>query len=432
MATNSLTTGKIVDILFTQTLDTFESQQMLLDKVSLFTPNAADMQNAGNTIWRTVRQQRPIIPGWDLTGLQTGIIQQVYPAVLGTPSNDFVEQRIDDMRDMQFWKDAGVESGMKQASYLNSSIASTIALQGSLFIRSNASSGYNFIAAQQALMNERQLPKGQRYSLLNDRDTLTFAQDLAGRQTLQGRPATTWDTGQIGANVAEFDVYTGSFLPNLVGGASPNTTVTGNQSFAPTAGSVNSTTLAVTNQDYRSAVIPVAASSGYIVGDKVRFQNPNNVDVYAVGLDTKESTGLPMTFTIISKPDATSIEVFPRPIAAVDGALTAEQLAYANINTRILSNALVVRLNVDASVKTDLFWDKKAVEVLGGSIPAQLFKEFAGKKVISETMKNGLTMYMVYDGDITTMNFKYRLFVWWGVTMRDPSMAGVACRYTAT
>jgi hypothetical protein len=432
MATGALTTGKIAEVIFTETLDTFETQDMLLNKVSLFTPDASMMQNAGNTIWRTVRQHRPIISGWDLTGLETGIIQQTYPAVLGTPYNDFISQRADDMRDMQFWKDAGREGGLKQASYLNTQIANTIALQGSLFIRSNASSGYNFIAAQQALMNERQLPKGERYSLLNDRDTLTFASDLAARQTLQGRPATTWDTGQIGANVAEFDVYTGSFLPNLTGGASPNTTVTGNQSFAPTAGTVNSTTLVVTNVDYRSAVIPVAASASYNVGDKVRFQNPNNVDVEAIGLDTKVTTGEPMTFTVISKPDGTSLEIFPRPIAVDDGALSSLQQAYANINTTILNGALVVRLNVDASVKTDLLWDKKAVEVLGGTIPAQLFKEFGGKKVVSATMKNGLTMYMVYDGNITDMTFRYRLFVWYGITMRDPSAAGVAVRYTAT
>lgn len=432
MATGSLTAGKIAEVIFTEALDTFESQQMLLDKVRLWTPSASDLQNSGNAIWRTVEQHAPVIAGFDLTGLETGIIQQTYPAVLGTPSNDFVSQRIDNMRDMQFWEERGRVSGEKQASYLNSQLASLIATQGSLHLRSNATSGYDFIATAQAVMNERQLPKGQRYFLLNDRDTLTYAKDLAARQTLQGRPADTWNTGQIGSNVAEFDVYTGSFLPNISGGASPNTTVTGNQSFAPTAGSVNSTTLVVTNTDYRSAEIPVASSANYNVGDKIRFQNPNNVDVEAVGLDDKVATNEPMTFTVISKPDSTTLEIFPRPIANDDAALSTLEKAYSNINTTIKNGALVVRLNTDASVKTNLFWDRDAIEVMGGTVPMNLFKEFAGKKVISETMKNGLTMYMVYDGDIDTLVFKWRLFVWWGLTMRDPSAAGVATRYTAT
>ena len=90
-----------------------------------------------------------------------------------------------------------------------------------MYYRSNATSGYNFIAEAQALMNERQGYHSQRCFMLNDRDNLTFGQDLAARQTLQGRPEQVWKRGQIGQNIAEFDVYTGSFLPNLVGGTSP-------------------------------------------------------------------------------------------------------------------------------------------------------------------------------------------------------------------
>lgn len=430
----ALTTGKIAEVLFENALETFESQQMLLDKVDFWTPSADDMQNSGNFIWRQVAQHAPIITGFDLTGLATGIIQETYPALLGTPNNDIVEQRIDDMRDMRFWEERGKASGRRQASAVNTAITSAMKTQASLFIRSSATSGYNFIAEAQAIMNERQLPADEmRCFLLNDRDQLTFSQDLAARQTLQGRPADTWTQGQVGANVASFDVYTGSFLPNLTGGASPNTTVTGNQSFAPTAGSVNATTGVVTNVDYREATIPVASSASYNVGDKVRFQLPNSQDsVLAVGLDDKTNTNQAMTFTIVAKPDGTSITVYPKPIAADDGALSTLQKAYANVNTTILSNSLVVRLNTDASAKANLFWHKNAVEVIGGQVPAQLFKEFAGKKVITDTMKNGQQMYLLYDGNITTLNFQWRLFTWNGITVRNPQAVGVAVRHTAT
>lgn len=428
----ALSTGKIAEVLFEEALETFESQEMLLDKVDFWTPDASTMQNASNFIWRTVNQQAPVISGWDLSNLETGIIQQTYPAVLGEPNNDFVEQRIDDLRDELFWRERGRASGRKQASAVNSAIASAMAIQGSLHIRSNATSGYNFVAEGQALMNERQLPKDTRYFLLNDRDTLTYASDLAARQTLQGRPADTWNSGQIGANVAEFDVYTGSFLPSLVGGASPGTTVTGNQSFAPTGGSVNATTGVVTNVDYRSATIPVAASASYNVGDKVMFTN-SSVPVYALGQDDKVNTGQPFTATIIAKPNGTSITIYPKPIALDDTSnLDPEELAYANVDTTIDNGAIVVRLNTDASARTNLFWDKNAVEVMGGTIPAQLFKEFSGKKVISSTMKNGQMMYMIYDGNITTMNFLFRLFTWNGITVKNPAAVGVATRYTST
>lgn len=415
-----MSTGKVVEVLFEQALETFETQDSMLDKVSFFQPDAGAMQNGDNFIWRPVEQHAPILSGWDLSGQETDIIEETYPAVLGVPQNDFVKQRADKMRDMQFWNRRGIESGRKQSSGLNKAIVNAMMTQGSMYYDSAATSGYDFIAEGQALMNERQGFVSDRCFLLNDRSNLKFASDLAGRQTLQGRPADTWSKGQIGQNVAEFDVYTGSYLPSLVGGASPDTTVTGNQSFKPEGGTVDPVTGVATNVDYRQAVIPVAASASYNIGDKV------TLGVNAIGLDDKTDTEQLMTFTIVAKPSATSITVYPKPIAADDGALTALEKAYANVDTTIVGTTVVARVNTSASEKSNLFWDKDAVEVLGGTIPAELMAQFDGKKVINMGMKNGLNMYMVYDGNITDMTFRYRLFTWYGVTIKDPSRVGIA------
>lgn len=420
-------TGKIVEVFFENALETYETQDMMLDKVDFVTFDQKNMQNAGNVVWRPIEQQAPTQSGWTIT-TPTDIIEQTYPSILGTPENDFVQQRVDDLRDTQFWEKRGRASGRKQASALNRAITNAMVTQGSMFYRSNATSGYNFIAEAQTLMNERQGKMNQRCFLLNDRDNQTFSQDLAGRQTLQGRPSDTWTRGQIGANVAEFDVYVGSFLPNLVGGADPATTVTGNQSFIPEGGSVNTATGVVTNVDYRSATIAVAASASYNIGDKVTFAN-GGTTVKALGIDDKTDTGVAMTFTIVAKPSATSITVYPKPIALDDPALNSAQAAYANIHTRILNAATVNRINTDASNKTNLFWDTDAIEVIGGEIPANLFKDFDGMKVISSAMKNGQKMYMIHDGNIETMNFRYRLFTWYGITVRDPSRVGVAVTF---
>jgi hypothetical protein len=422
-------TGKIAEVLFENTIDTYEQQEMMLPLVDFYKPDAADMQNSDNFIWRTVQQHAPVITGWDVSGNEQDIIEETYPAVLGTPKNDFVQQRADQLRTTKFWEDRGKVSGKRQASELNKSIVNAMALQGSMYYRSNATSGYDFISEAQATMNERQGMNNKRCFMLNDRDTKLFATDLAARQTLQGRPeADAWTKGQIGGNVAEFDIYTGSFLPNLAGGVAVSTTVTGNQSFAPSGGTVDALTGVVTNVDYRSAVIPVAASAAYNVGDKVTIDN-TAVSVQSIGLDDKTETGQAMTFTIVAKPNGTSITVSPKPIAIGDAALTATELAYANINTPILNGATVERVNSDASNKTNLFWDKDAVEVLGGTIPDNLFKEFDGMKVLNHTMSNGQVMYMVHDGNIATMNFRYRLFTWYGITIKDRSRVGLAVTF---
>jgi hypothetical protein len=386
------------------------------------------MQNSGNTIWRPVQQHRPVLSGFDLTGQEQGIIEETYAAFLGTPNNDLVSLRADDMRDTRFWERAGEAAGRQQATQLNKDIATAIGTQGAMYIRSNATSGYDFIAEGQALMNERQGAKSERIFILNDRDNLKYAKDLAARQTLQGRPESTWANGQIGQNVAEFDVYTGSFLPNLVGGADPATTVTADQSFAPTAGTVNAVNNTVTNVDYRYATIAVTASAAYNIGDKVTIAN-GGVTIKALGLADKSNTGQAMTFTITGKPTGTSLQISPKPIAVNDPALSALEKSYANVDTRILNTATVNRVNIDASKKTNLFYDKDAVEVLGGTIPAELFKSFDGLKVINSTMKNGLKMYMIYDANMINLQFRFRLFTWYGVTISDPSRCGVATSF---
>jgi len=417
-------TGKIAEVLFENALETYEHQMQLLDLVDHFEPDSGDMQNANNIVWRPVQQHAPIIDGWDLTGQETDIIEETYPALLGTPSNDFFEQRADDLRDTRFWERRGKQSGMRQATELNKRIAQLVADTGSLFYRTNATSGYDAIAQAQALMNERQnISDDQRYMILNDRDTLRYGQDLAGRQTLQGRPEETWKTGQIGRNVAEFDVYTGSFLPTLTGGVS-NTTITADVSEKPEGGSVSPTGAIVTNVDYRLGTLPVADSSAFNEGDRVTISN-GGVPVQSIGLADKTLTGQAMTFVVVGKPDATTLNVFPKPIALDDGALTVLEKAYANIDTQILDTATVDRINIGASEKVNAFWNKDSIEVTGGDAPITLLNEFGGQKVISETMKNGQKMYMAYDGNIDNMTFKCRLFTWYGLTNRNPSANGV-------
>ena len=418
--------GAIIETLFSEYMETYEKQDLLIDKIDFFEPDPGKMQHGQNFVWRTVEQHAPIIDGWDLSGQEQEIIEETYPSVLGVPKNDYVKQRADDLRDTVFWERRGRQSAISQAQSLNKAVANAMYQQGSLFYRSSAASGFDFVSLGQTIMNERQgYNSGERCFLFNDRSTNKYAQDLAGRQTVQGRPDETWKTGMIGNNIAQFDIYTGSFLPQVAGGVSPDTTVTGDQSFKPEGGSIDAVTGAGGNVDYREAVISVADSSEYNVGDKIKFTNGAD-DVLAVGQGDKTNTGEPMTFTIVGKPSGTSIKIFPKPIAFDDPALTVTEKQYAVVDTRILDGAVVERLNVDASARANLFWDKDAVEVLGGSIPAHLMSQFAGKQVISETMKNGQKMYMVYDGQIDDMSFRYRLFTWWGITIKDPRRVGVA------
>ena len=425
----TLATAKSVEVLFEKAMETYEHQMQMLDLVDTFTPDPAAFQNSSNIIWRPVQQHAPVITGWDLSNMATGIIEEYYPATLESPRNDFFRLRADDLRDMRFWERRGVQSGKQQATFLNQQLAELVTEQGSLFYRSNETNGYNFVGQAQTLLNERQVSSEMRCFTLNERDRQVYAQDLAERGTLLQRPEVAYKTGMIGQQVAEFDIYSGSYLPTLTGGATPDTTVTSAQSFAPQG--TTTVGAATVNVDYRVATIPVADNSSYNVGDKIKFTNAGT-DVMALGLADKTNTGQPMTFTVVSKPSTgtTMMDIYPKPIANDDSALNTLEKAYSNVDTTIKNAAVVTRLNTDASARANIFWSKDSIEVIGGDAPIELLAEFAGQQVISSTMSNGQKMYMAYDGDITTLNFTCRLFTWWGLVNKNPMANGVGVRFT--
>ncbi len=433
---STLSAAKLAVVMLDKFVDTYDDQDELLSMTDFHEPDPGKMQNAGNVIWTPIQQHRPVLTGFDLTGKETNLIEETYPAVLGTPNNDLVQQRADDMRDTRFWERSAEQSAKQQATQLNSDIASAVALQGSLFYRSNVTSGYEFIAEAQAIMNERQLAESTHCFIINDRENLKFATDLAARQTLQGKPAEVWTNSQIGRNIAGFDVYKGSYLPNLTGGADPGRTADGTQEFLPVGGTVNATTKVVTNVDYREASLVVDSTTSYNVGDKFQLDNSGTV-INSLALASKDDTGKPMTFSVIEITDSTHLKIYPKPkfdsgAAETDNTFGSASFltdAYANMSAQILTGAALTRLNIDASVKTNIFFDKNAVEVIGGTIPADLFKEFDGMKVVSSSLKNGLQAYMIFDANMITLNLRYRLFVWYGITIVDPSNCGVAISY---
>jgi hypothetical protein len=99
----ALSSGKIAEVMFDKTKETYEHQMQLVKLTDFHEPDPGKMQNSSNVVWYPVQQHAPILPGWDLTGDETGVIEETYPAILGVPNNDFVQQRADDLRDQRFW-----------------------------------------------------------------------------------------------------------------------------------------------------------------------------------------------------------------------------------------------------------------------------------------------------------------------------------------
>jgi hypothetical protein len=190
-----------------QAVETFESQQTLLPRVKVINDvDPGNMQNGNNTVWRKVVQEGASVDGWDLTGQETGIISQGYYAYLGQPENTFVGLRVDDMRDMSYVRDQAKADGEKRASVLNKRISDTIRTTGSMYYRTNVTNGFDFVSQAQAGMDKRQSRTPDRTFALNDTHNRLFGVDLASRQTLQGQPDKTYQSGELYKSIAGFDI----------------------------------------------------------------------------------------------------------------------------------------------------------------------------------------------------------------------------------
>lgn len=438
----SLTTGKIAEVMFGEYVEKWKKQAVMVDLVDSDFADPGSLQNSGNAIWYPVEQHRPILTGFDLTGQEQDIIEETVPISLGTPKNDLMQLRIDDMRDIRFWERAGQASAKTQLTDLNKSLIQLVQNTGANFfkydITTQGESGFNFASQAQVILDDWQVYDDMgRCMLLNPTDLQVFSSDLAGRETLGSkadRSDTAYAQGNVGEYVAAFDIYKSSTLSKISGGAITTTTVSANVSLAPEGGSVDPVTNDVVNVDYRRGIIPVTSSADYAVGDWVSFTNdPGGTPevIERVGLADKSESGAKFTAKIVAIPNGTSIEIFPKPIAVDDPGLSSLEQAYGNINTQILSGAEVVKENtaeVDGS-RANIFWAKDSLKMIGGEAPWELMADYDGNKVLKENLGNGLTAYMVYDGDIVKGTFRYRIFVWYGLSNFNPMANGVGVTY---
>lgn len=440
----TLTTGKIAEVMFGEFVDTWNKQAVMLDLVDSDFADPATLQNSGNLIHYPVEQHRPILTGFDLSSQEQGVIEETVPISLGSPKGDFIELRIDNLRDSRFWERAGKTAAKTQMTDINKQLINLVQNTGANFYKWNTATqgtnGFEFASQAQVILDDWQVydDMGRNY-LLNTTDLNKFAGELSGRETLGSkadRSDKAYADGGVGEYVAAFDIYRSSSLSKISGSDITATTVSADVSLAPESGSVDPVTGDVTNIDYRRGTIPVTSSAAYAVGDWVSFTNDPEetpVPVEKVGLADKSESGAVFTAKIVAIPNSTSIEVFPKPIAVDDPALTDLEKAYGNIHTQILSGAEVVKLNtaeVDGA-RANIFWTKDSLKMISGEAPWELMSQYDGNKVLKQSLGNGLTAYMVYDGNIATATFRYRLFIWYGLANFNPMANGVGVTYTS-
>lgn len=406
-------------VAFEQMLEGFQDALVLSRNVSIYNTDQVMMERTGNTIWRPMPYIAQSYDGTDMTANFNSRTQLSVPATLGYQKSSPWVLTATELRDALQEQRLGDSAKQKLASDINVAVLNVAARQGTLVVkRTSAASGFDDVAQCEAIMNEQGVMDYDRYLALSTRDYNGMASNLAGRQTMQGKPVAAYERAYVGP-VASFDTYKLDYAYRqaaAAGGAglTMSTLDAAGNYYVPVATRVAATGER-SNVDNRYQTITISSTANVAAGDCFTVAALN-----AVHHITKVDTGQLKTFRVISVDSGTTMTISPPMITAQGG--TDAELQYQNcvINTKA-ANSAIVFLNTVAGYANP-FWQKDAIEILPGryAVPTD-----AGTAVMRASTDQGIEIVLQKWYDINTMNIKYRLDTLFGVVNKQPEMSGI-------
>jgi hypothetical protein len=414
-------------VAFENILEGFNDALVMSRNVSVYNTDGSMMERTNDVIWRPQPYIATSINGAPRTDISAQFVdftQLAVPATLGF--NKTVPFALDalELRDQLQEGRLGDSAKQKLASDINVAIMNVAAAQSTMVVtRSGSAGGYSDVAECDAVFNEQGVQMFDRYLALSSRSYNGMASDLAGRQTMTGKPTTAYERSFVG-EVAGFQTYKMDYANRILGNTTPvgDITINGaNQYYTPAATSTAGTgeTANVDNR-YQSLNITLAAGAVVRVGDCFKLASVN-----ALHHITKGDTGQAKTFRIISITSGggtagNNTVVISPPIISAQGGTDAE-LQYKNVSATPANGSTVTILNVDAA-DINVFWQKDALEILPGryAIPTN-----AGVDVMRGTTDQGIELVMQKFYDINTAITKYRMDTFFGVVNKQPEMSGI-------
>ena len=406
-------------VAFEDILEGFQDALVLSRNVSVYNTDSTMMERTNDIIWRPQPYIAQSFDGTDMTSNFKDFTQLAVPSTIGFSKSVPWTLTAKELRDALQEGRLGDAAKQKLASDINVAVMNVASQQGTLVVkRTAAASGFDDVAQAEAIMNEQGVQSFDRYMALSTRDYNGMASNLAGRQTLTGKPLTAYEKAYIGM-VASFETYKLDYATRLTAAAGTTVTVNGaNQYYTPKATSTAGTG-ETQNVDNRYQNLTIAVTSGTVkVGDCFTIAGVN-----AVHHITKQDTGQLKTFritAIVSGSGGSGVVQISPPIISGGGSTDAE-LEYKNVTATPANGAAITFLNT-VSANVNPFWQKDSLEILPGryAVPSD-----AGTAVMRASTDQGIELVMQKFYDINTMKTKYRLDTLFGVVNKQPEMSGI-------
>lgn len=406
-------------VAFEKILEGFQDALVLSRNIARHDTDQTQMERTGDVIWVPQPYNVTSYEGRDMTGNFLPNHQLSVPLTISYERAVPWSMNPTELRDALQNDRLGQAAYQRLASDINVSVATVAKNQGSIVVvKSTAASGFADVAAIEGAMNRVGIADDARYLALSTYDYNGLANDLAGRQTLQGKALTAYERAYVG-RVASFETYKLDYALSLARNATVGVTVDTRASASNYYTPVTYTTDVNgrrSNVDNRFQTITVSDNSGFVVGDA--FTIAGVVEAHHV---TRLSTGELKTFRVVEKLAANQIVITPPMIdPAIGGGRSAEQ--YQNVVITASATAALTFLNI-VTKPANPFWHKEAIKLLPGryAIPKN-----SGMAVITSSTDQGIEVAFSKQTDIKTLETFYRLDVRYGVEMVQPEMAGIA------
>jgi len=406
-------------VAFELLLEGFQDALVLSRNVSTYSTDQVTMERTSDTIWRPQPYISQSFDGQDQTSNFKDYTQLSVPARIGYAKSVPFVLTAKELRDALQEQRLGQSAKQKLASDINVAVMNVAAQQGTLVVkRTSAASGFDDVAQCEAIFNEQGVMDFERYLALSTRDYNGMASNLAGRQTMQGKPVTAYEKAYVGT-VASFETYKLDYAKRLAAAAGGAGLTIDTRDAAANYYIPKATSTAVTgevgNVDNRYQTVTISSTTNVAAGDCFTIAAVN-----AVHHITKGDTGQLKTFRVISVDSGTTMTISP-PIISNQVANDASA-EYQNcvVNTKA-ANSAIVFLNTVAAYANP-FWQKDAIEILPGryAVPSD-----AGVAVMRASTDQGIELVFQKWYDINTMKTKYRIDTLFGVVNKQPEMSGI-------
>jgi hypothetical protein len=411
-------------VAFDQMIDGFEDALVMSNLVSVKNTDQVMMARANDIMWRPQPYVATSFDGRDQTINFRQYTQLAVPATIGFRKS--VPFQFDDgeYRDELQSGRLGDAAIQRLSTDINLAVNAVVTNQGTLFVkRAAVASGFDDVAAIDALLNLQGIPNSGRNLALSSSDYNNMVSDLQrNTRSLNSEISVRALRDAYLGKIGSVDTYKLDYAPRKAAAAGGGGITIDTRAAA--AGGVNvyiprATSVATTgesgNVDNRFQRVTVSSTTNVQPGDAFTIAGQE-----ACNQITKQSTGALRTFRVISVDSATTMTISP-PLITGSGGSQAE-LSYQNIvQTATASNSAIVFLNTAAGFLNP-FWMRNSVEVLPGKIA---LPTGSGVEVMRGSTKQGFELVMQKGVDIKTGQILCRYDVSFGVVNLQPQMNGV-------